>query len=79
MNKQNPTLYENCPPPHEFKWSHTIWYPLEFKELVSTADGDYRMVYAINGQIPGPEIVVTEGDMVSITKIKLNQSKDAFE
>ena len=22
------------------------------------------MVYAINGQIPGPEIIVTEGDMV---------------
>uniref|UniRef100_K1PN77 Uncharacterized protein n=1 Tax=Magallana gigas TaxID=29159 RepID=K1PN77_MAGGI len=38
----------------------------EFKELVSTGDGDYRMVYAINGQIPGPEIVVTEGDVVSM-------------
>lgn len=37
------------------------------------------MVYAINGQIPGPELVVTEGDMVSITKNKLNQSHDAFE
>ena len=37
---------------------------LEFKELVSTGDGDYRMVYAINGKIPGPEIIVTEGDMV---------------
>ena len=31
---------------------------------MSTGDGDYRMVYAINGQIPGPEIIVTEGDMV---------------
>lgn len=39
---------------------------LEFKELVSTGDGDYRMVYAINGKIPGPEIVVTEGDVVSL-------------
>ncbi|XP_061185783.1 uncharacterized protein LOC133193882 [Saccostrea echinata] len=38
----------------------------EFKDLVSTGDGDFRMVYAINGQIPGPEIVVTEGDTVVI-------------
>lgn len=37
---------------------------------MSTADGDYRMVYAINGQIPGPEIIVTEGDMVSATKFQ---------
>lgn len=36
------------------------------------------MVYAINGQIPGPEIVVTEGDMVGITK-NLNQSHGAFK
>lgn len=31
------------------------------------------MVYAINGQIPGPEIIVTEGDMVSIKNIKTNR------
>nr|XP_022308032.1 uncharacterized protein LOC111114035 [Crassostrea virginica] len=46
--------------------THTTVTLSEFKELVSTGDGDYRMVYAINGQIPGPEIIVTEGDMVSI-------------
>ena len=45
---------------------------LEFLELVSTGDGDYRLVYAINGQIPGPEIVVTEGDMVSLLLSNLN-------
>ncbi|XP_065929832.1 uncharacterized protein [Magallana gigas] len=48
------------------KETHTVVTLSEFKELVSTADGDYRMVYAINGQIPGPDIVVTEGDMVSV-------------
>ena len=42
---------------------------LEFLELVSTGDGDYRLVYAINGQIPAPEIVVTEGDMVSLINL----------
>ncbi|XP_056007907.1 uncharacterized protein LOC125666817 [Ostrea edulis] len=38
----------------------------EFEDLVSTGDGEYRMVYAINGQIPGPEIVVSEGDTVVV-------------
>lgn len=44
---------------------------IEFQELVSTGDGDYRLVYAINGQIPGPEIVVMEGDMVSLFNLNL--------
>lgn len=48
------------------QFNSILWRIVEFKELVSTGDGDYRMVYAINGQIPGPEIVVTEGDVVSM-------------
>ena len=44
---------------------------IELQELVSTGDGDYRLVYAINGQIPGPEIVVMEGDMVSLFNLNL--------
>ncbi|XP_062618570.1 uncharacterized protein LOC134280158 [Saccostrea cucullata] len=38
----------------------------EFKQNVSPGDGSYRMVYAINGQIPGPDIVVFEDQIVSV-------------
>lgn len=64
----NTTMYFNkCYIFFNFKQFNSIlWRIVEFKELVSTGDGDYRMVYAINGQIPGPEIVVTEGDVVSM-------------
>ncbi|XP_022309994.2 uncharacterized protein LOC111115523 [Crassostrea virginica] len=39
----------------------------ELKESVSTGDGNYKLVYAINGQIPGPNVVVFEDQIVSIT------------
>lgn len=39
----------------------------EMKNDVSTGDGRYKLVYAINGEIPGPNIVVFEDQVVSIT------------
>ncbi|XP_062618571.1 uncharacterized protein LOC134280159 [Saccostrea cucullata] len=38
----------------------------EFKQTVSPGDGNYKMVYAINGQIPGPDIVVFEDQVISV-------------
>ncbi|XP_061167179.1 uncharacterized protein LOC133176019 [Saccostrea echinata] len=38
----------------------------EFKHSVSPGDGKYRMVYAINGQIPGPDVVVFEDQIISV-------------
>lgn len=35
------------------------------KNDVSTGDGRYKLVYAINGEIPGPNIVVFEDQVVS--------------
>lgn len=35
------------------------------KNYVSTGDGRYKLVYAINGEIPGPNIVVFEDQVVS--------------
>lgn len=32
----------------------------ELKDRVSTGDGQYKLVYAISGEIPGPNIVVFE-------------------
>lgn len=32
---------------------------------MSTGDGRYKIVYAINGEIPGPNIVVFEDQIVS--------------
>lgn len=37
----------------------------EIKNDVSTGDGRYKLVYAINGEIPGPNIVVFEDQVVS--------------
>lgn len=37
----------------------------ELKNEVSTGDGRYKLVYAINGEIPGPNIVVFEDQIVS--------------
>lgn len=37
----------------------------EMKNDVSTGDGRYKLVYAINGEIPGPNIVVFEDQVVS--------------
>ncbi|XP_056000865.1 uncharacterized protein LOC130048300 [Ostrea edulis] len=39
----------------------------EFRDTVSPGDGDYKLVYAINGQIPGPDIVVYEDQVISVT------------
>ncbi|XP_048753990.2 uncharacterized protein LOC125665390 [Ostrea edulis] len=38
----------------------------ELRDNVSAGDGSYRLVYAINGQIPGPDIVVFEDQVVSV-------------
>ncbi|XP_062618572.1 uncharacterized protein LOC134280160 [Saccostrea cucullata] len=38
----------------------------EFKENVSPGDGNYKLALAFNGQIPGPNIVVYEDQIVSI-------------
>lgn len=37
----------------------------DMKNDVSTGDGRYKLVYAINGEIPGPNIVVFEDQVVS--------------
>lgn len=37
----------------------------ELKDRVSTGDGQYKLVYAISGEIPGPNIVVFEDQIVS--------------
>lgn len=37
----------------------------ELKDRVSTDDGQYKLVYAINGEIPGPNIVVFDDQIVS--------------
>lgn len=37
----------------------------EMKNDVSTGDGRYKLVYAINGEIPGPNIVVFEDQVIS--------------
>ncbi|XP_062618563.1 uncharacterized protein LOC134280151 [Saccostrea cucullata] len=38
----------------------------DFKENVSPGDGNYRLALAFNGQIPGPDIVVYEDQIVSV-------------
>lgn len=37
----------------------------ELKDRVSTDDRQYKLVYAISGEIPGPNIVVFEDQIVS--------------
>lgn len=37
----------------------------ELKDRVSTGDGQYKLVYAISGEIPGPNIVVFKDQIVS--------------
>lgn len=44
----------------------------EMKNDVSTGDGRYKLVYAINGEIPGPNIVVFEDQVVSTLSNDLN-------
>ncbi|XP_056001740.1 uncharacterized protein LOC125656390 [Ostrea edulis] len=39
----------------------------EFIDTVSPGDGGYKLVYAINGQIPGPDIVVYEDQVISVS------------
>lgn len=39
----------------------------ELRNRVTAGDGGYKLVYAINGEIPGPNIVVYEDQIVSIT------------
>lgn len=36
----------------------------ELRDDVSTGDGRYKLVYAINGEIPSPNIVVFEDQIV---------------
>uniref|UniRef100_K1PED6 L-ascorbate oxidase n=1 Tax=Magallana gigas TaxID=29159 RepID=K1PED6_MAGGI len=38
----------------------------ELRDDVSTGDGRYKLVYAINGEIPSPNIVVFEDQIVSV-------------
>lgn len=35
------------------------------KNNVSTGDGRYKLIFAINGEIPGPNIMVYEDQIVS--------------
>lgn len=42
----------------------TIFFTLE-KENIHTVDGNYKFMYAINNQFPGPTVVVYENQMVS--------------
>lgn len=37
----------------------------ELKNKVTAGDGRYKLVYAINGEVPGPNIVVFEDQIVS--------------
>lgn len=36
-----------------------------WKNNVSTGDGGYKLIFAINGEIPGPNIMVYEDQIVS--------------
>ena len=38
---------------------------LELKEIL-TVDGTYKLIYSINGEFPGPAIVVYEGQTVTL-------------
>ena len=40
---------------------------LELKSVI-VGDGGYRMVYAINGSLPAPTLMVYEGQQVCLTK-----------
>lgn len=39
-----------------------------------TVDGVYKLLFAINGELPGPPIVVYEGQTVSSLKIYISKS-----
>lgn len=43
------------------QFSHSL---TELRDDVSTGDGRYKLVYAINGEIPSPNIVVFEDQIV---------------
>ena len=45
---------------------------LELKEIL-TVDGTYKLIYSINGEFPGPAIVVYEGQTVTLLYHFLSQ------
>lgn len=46
--------------------SYFWFFSTELKNNVNTGDGRYKLIFAINGEIPGPNIVVYEDQIVSI-------------
>lgn len=48
-----------------YNWFFILFSYEELKDRVSTDDGQYKLVYAISGEIPGPNIVVFEDQIVS--------------
>ena len=44
---------------------YNFLYPADLKEA-NTGDGEYKHIYTINGQFPGPTITVYEGQQVVV-------------
>lgn len=45
------------------------FYYVELSEIL-TVDGVYKLLFAINGELPGPPIVVYEGQTVCFRKLQ---------
>lgn len=56
-----------------FFFNFKIFYFAELSEIL-TVDGVYKLLFAINGELPGPPIVVYEGQTVSSLKIYISKS-----
>lgn len=65
---------------HVHFFNFKIFYYAELSEIL-TVDGVYKLLFAINGELPGPPIVVYEGQTVSsrnFTKSSIYISKSNF-
>lgn len=58
---------------HVHFFNFKIFYYAELSEIL-TVDGVYKLLFAINGELPGPPIVVYEGQTVSSLKIYISKS-----